>query len=124
MRGRGKLVALTFLIALLPAVASGQEAEDFPIPAGYTYCGSWNFYVGGWDTTPPDPGAYFVAFARKLSCRTARRNSRLVRWKGRPHRPYLRGYRCVELEHGYEYTDVRCSKRGAPRRAFRFQTGA
>jgi len=42
-------------------------------------------------------GAYLVAFARKLTCRSARRNVRRLKYtKTPPHRPYRTGYRCKQ----------------------------
>jgi hypothetical protein len=70
-------------------------------------------------------GAYLVLFARKMTCRSARRNyARMHYTQTPPYRPVRNGYRCKTLDSGYEYTDVRCAKRGRPRVAFRFQTGA
>lgn len=69
------------------------------------------------------PPGYIALFARKMTCRSARRNYNRVRYN-EEGRPVRRGYRCREIDSGYEYSDVRCAKRGRPKVAFRWQTGA
>jgi hypothetical protein len=69
-------------------------------------------------------GACLVGFANGLSCRDARRNITRTRFtRTPPYRPVRRGYRCVQLREDYEFSDVRCTRRGSSRK-FRFQTGS
>ncbi len=69
-------------------------------------------------------GAYLVAFADGMSCSAARTNvKRLRHTKTPPYRPIRTGYRCMTIKSEYEYSDVRCVKRGGSRK-FRIQTGA
>jgi hypothetical protein len=93
-------------------------------PRGYKDCG-WKVFSrrGGW-TYSPEPGVYLHLFARKMSCRAARRNYRRVRYPAPQYEATRNGYRCVTLDDGYEYSDVRCAKNGRPKVAFRWQTGA
>ena len=120
--------ALVVGALLLPATALSQEPDpDEFTPVGYEFCGWRDFEFGGWEMEWEDrlSGAYLVLFARNMTCRSARRNYVRTRTtQTPPHRLVRKGYRCTTLDSDYEYSDVRCSKRGRPRLAFRFQTGA
>jgi len=72
-------------------------------PPGYKFCGYKDFVNGGWTHDPPD-GASLVLFARKMSCHTARQKLKRVRYGTKP--PY------------------RCSRRGHPKVALRWETGS
>jgi hypothetical protein len=62
---------------------------------------------------------------RKMSCKTARQKLKKVRYGSKPpYRPRLKNYRCVRLEQRYEYEDARCSRRGHPKVALRWQAGS
>ena len=88
------------------------------------FCGWRDLSGGGWTMRQPEPGAFVRLFARKLTCRTARRAYGSIEYEDEPpYRPVLAGYRCRELESRYEYSDVRCVKRGG-RASLRYQTGA
>jgi hypothetical protein len=51
-----------------------------------------------WTFDEPDPGVWARLFARRMRCRSARRNESRVHWTdSRPHRPVKSGYRCIEL---------------------------
>jgi hypothetical protein len=109
-----------------PTPAAEPPADDMPSLPGYRFCG-WRKFTraGGWTLTNPGSGAYTILFARKMTCKQARRNMKRVRYSTKPpYRPRRAGYRCVRLENGYEYSDVRCSKRERKRVAFRYQTGS
>lgn len=114
-------VALVLLLGWGAPTAAAQDPGDEP--AGYEFCG-WSDFDGGWSDSPPD-GAYVVLFARGMSCTAARRNYRRVRYtRSPPYRPVRTGYRCRTLESAYEFSDVRCTKRGRSSVAFRWRTGA
>jgi hypothetical protein len=99
------------------------DPEEFT-PKGYEFCGWQTLSDGSWTYGEPEPGAFLRGFASGMSCRAARRNITRVRYSQRPpYRPLRLGYRCRTLDSDYEYTDVRCVKRGGKRK-FRFQTGA
>jgi hypothetical protein len=88
------------------------------------FCGWRDFTNGGWTMDQPDPGAFSRLFAGKMTCGAARRAyNRLDYTEEPPYQPFLEGYRCRELESGYEYSDVRCVRDGS-KAAFRYQTGA
>jgi hypothetical protein len=92
---------------------------------GERFCGWRDYESGGWTMRRPEPGAFFRVFARRMSCRTARRASQDVEYPSSPpYRPFVPGYHCREILDGYEYSDVRCRRAGARTRSFRFQTGA
>ena len=115
------------LTAVLPASASAQDPDpDEFTPVGYTFCGWKVLGGGGWAMEWDDSlsGAYLVAFAKGMTCRSARRN--VTRTRNRqtpPYAPYRLGYRCVTLDSDYEYVDVRCVKKGGKRK-YRYQGGA
>jgi hypothetical protein len=95
------------------------------VPRGYKFCGWKDFINGGWTYENPDSGVYLRLFARKKSCRTARRNYRRVRYTNEPpFWPKLGGHRCKVVEERHEYTDARCSRRDRPKASVRWQTGA
>lgn len=111
----------TSAVAVTPAAASPQDPTR--TPQGYTFCG-WSSFDGSWTMASPEPGAYLVAFADGMTCRSARRNVNRVRYsKSPPYRPLRSGYRCRTLASEHEYADVRCVKVGGTRK-FRFRTGA
>ena len=111
----------TSAVAVAPSIASPQDPSR--TPQGYTFCG-WSNFDGSWTMTRPEPGAYQVAFADGMTCRSARRNVNRVRYsKSPPYRPLRTGYRCRTLASQHEYADVRCVKVGGTRK-FRFRTGA
>jgi len=116
-------VAASLCVLLVPSVAHAQDEVD--TPPGYEFCGWKDLVNGGWTYENPDDGAYLRLFARKMTCRTARRKYRRVRYEQTPpYRAKLKGYRCVELDDGYEYSGMRCSKKGRPKVALRWQTGS
>jgi hypothetical protein len=111
-------------LVLAPAVASAEDESEQFTPEGYEFCGWKNLSDGSWAYDDPEPGAFLRTFARGMSCRAARRNTDRVRYTQLPpYRPLRLGYRCKTLDNDYEYSDVRCVKRGASRK-FRFQTGS
>lgn len=117
-------LAVVALVLFLP-VATADGRGDVDPPRGFEFCGWKDLVDGGWTYDDPEPGAYLRLFARKMSCRTARRKYRQVRYEQEPpYRPRLRGYRCKTLDRSWEYADVRCSKRGHPNVSVRWQTGA
>jgi hypothetical protein len=122
------VVLLAFLTAVPLSVASAQDPDpDEFTPPGYEFCGWRDPERGGWAMEWDDrlAGACTVLFARRMSCRAARTNYRRLRYtRTPPYEPRRAGYRCEELRSGYEFTDVRCAKRGRPRVAFRYQSGA
>jgi hypothetical protein len=88
------------------------------------FCGWRDLVNGGWTMGEPDPGAYSRLFARKMTCRAARRAYSALDYEQEPpYRPILAGYGCRELESAYEYSDVRCARNGS-QAAFRYQTGS
>ena len=118
-----RLAVAVLALSLLAAIPAAAQ-DDVDVPPGYRFCGWKDFVNGGWTHDPPD-GASLVLFARKMSCHTARRKLRKVRYdENPPYRPRLKNYRCVRLESGYEYEDARCSRRGHPKIALRWQTGS
>jgi hypothetical protein len=119
-RATPALIALALLLA--PATARAQDPADFT-PAGYKFCGWWDFEYREWTHADPMPGAYTRLFARKMTCAQARRHQASMYWSLKS-RPRARGFRCVLLAIGIEYGDYRCSKPGRPRVAFRVQGGA
>jgi hypothetical protein len=113
------ILALAFAI---PSTAAAQEPDFTPV--GYTFCGWKDFTTGHWVDEPED-GVWERLFARNMTCRTAKKNFGRLRYtQTPPYRPVKAGYRCVTLDQDYEYGDVRCSKKGRPRVAFRVQSGA
>ncbi len=118
-------------VALVAGAATGVAAlpQDAlagdPRLPGYKFCG-WKDFGNGWTYEQPSPGAYLVGFAHGMTCRSARRNiDRLKYTRSPPYRPIRRGYRCRTIDSGYEFTDVRCIKRGSRGRVkFRLQTGS
>ena len=120
------LVAALLVVALAAVTppAWAQEDPDFT-PVGYEFCGWRDFQSGGWTFEEPDPGVWERLFARGMTCRSARSNYGRLRYtQTPPFRPVKAGYRCVTLDDDLEYHSIRCSKRGRPRVAFRFEGGA
>lgn len=118
---RVPLVALVGSV-LLSAAPSATAAPGDALP-GYTFCGWKNFSDGSWNMSNPG-GAFQTAYASGMSCRAARQNVTRLRSTSRPpYSPLRAGYRCVELVGAYEYSSVRCVKRGSGAK-FRSQTGA
>ena len=116
---RGHATAVVLGAASLGApVAQAQAQVEQPALVGYQFCGWRNFAGPGWTLGSPEDGVYLAAFARGLTCKTARRHVLRATSKGAPL-----GYCCVTLKQSHEYLDRRCTKR-ATTRAFRFQTGA
>lgn len=116
------LVALVALV-LLGAAPSATAAPGDALP-GYTFCGWKNFGDGSWTLTNPEDGAFVTAYASGMSCQAARRNvTRLSSTKSPPYSPRRPGYRCVRLINAYEFSSIRCVKRGGSAK-FRTQTGA
>lgn len=132
------LIAATAALATTAALAlaSGALAQDRPdpekfTPSGYTFCGWKNFsepidqlsWTTEWDEDTL-AGAALLGFARNMTCLQATRNIDLVRHKKTPpYQPYRTGYRCTRIETGWEWEDVRCTKKGK-KATFRYQTGA
>jgi hypothetical protein len=112
-------IALTTLAASTLAATANTQAT----PRGYEFCG-WQVVGGGWTYEEPDPGAYLRLYARRMTCRSARRNFARVRYPPPDYKPRRQGYRCAYLERRHEYADIRCSKRGRRKVSFRWQTGA
>jgi hypothetical protein len=120
-------MSVAAVVAVMALLAVPAQAQDYEVdtPPGYEFCGWKDFVNGGWTYDEPEPGAYLRLFARKMSCRTARRKYNRVRYEqSPPYRPKLKGYRCVRLESRLEYEDTRCSKKRRPKIAIRWQTGA
>ncbi len=95
------------------ALAADPDPDEFA-PVGYEFCGWREFTEGGWNMEWDESlaGAYLVAFARKMTCKSARRNVLRVRYMQKPpYRPTRPGYRRKTLESDYEHSDVRCVKR-------------
>lgn len=115
-------VLLAVLVALaLPSAASAGPGDALP---GYTFCGWKNFGEGSWTMTNPEDGAFLTAYASGMTCRAARQNVTRLQYSSRPpYSPSRTGYRCVEIVGGYEYSSIRCIKRGSAAK-FRSQTGA
>ena len=123
-RRRSLTVAAVVLAAAAVATSQVAYAGEPRLP-GYEFCG-WKDFGKGWTYDQPSPGAYLVGFAHGMTCRSARRNiNRMKYTRSPPYRPLRRGYRCRNMESGWEYTDVRCTKRGSRGRVkFRYQTGS
>jgi hypothetical protein len=118
------VLAVVVLAAWAPTARAQTPEEDF-VPQGYDFCGWRDFESGGWTYDDPPPGVWARLFARNMTCRTARRHYKRTRSTQTPPYRHVRiGYRCKTLDSDYEYSDVRCSKKGRPRVAYRFQTGA
>jgi|SRR5215208_1840032 len=116
-------VAVLTVFVLRAATASWAGPDD--TPSAYTFCGWLDFWTQTFRYDDPEPGAYLALYARKMTCPSARRNYKRVRYDDAPpYQPIRRGYRCVTLKDGYEYADIRCSKKGKPKVAFRWQTGS
>jgi hypothetical protein len=118
-------VCTTGLVVLAVLAVPAAAQDDVDVPRGYEFCG-WQMLGegGGWTYDDPEPGAYLRLFAREMSCRTARRKYKKVDYEATPpYRVRLRGYRCVELDDDYEYSDTRCSKKRRKKVALRWQTG-
>jgi hypothetical protein len=112
-------------LALAVLVAVPAQAQNVDVPHGYAFCGWKDFVNGGWTYDDPPAGVFAALFARKMSCPTARHKYKQIRYSHTP--PYklrLKGYRCVRLQSGEEYADVRCSRRGHKKVALRFQEGS
>ena len=118
-----RVTVIACLLCAAPALAEDLDPEDVT-PPGYDFCGWRDYERGGWAMRWEDrlAGASTTLFARRMTCRSARRNYARTSFAGGA--PVRAGYRCVELARGYEFLDVRCSKRGRPRMAYRFQTGS
>jgi hypothetical protein len=117
-----KIIPILAAALGLLALASPASAQD--TPKGFKFCGWQDFETGGWTYDDPEPGAYLALYARKMTCRIARRNYKKVEYEeSPPYRSRLPGYRCREVESRHEYSDVQCTKRERPRVAFRWQTG-
>lgn len=115
------LVAATLLLIGTASTAAAAPGDALP---GYTFCGWKNFSDGSWSMANPESGAFLTAYASGMTCRAARQNVTRLRTTSRPpYSPLRTGYRCVELVSGYEYSSIRCVKRGG-RAKFRSQTGA
>lgn len=105
------------------AAYAQQDPADFT-PEGYEFCGWKILGEGWWSMEDPRDGAYLRGFAHGMSCRTARRHITRVRYsQTQPYRPLRPGYRCKTLDSDYEYSDVRCIRKGGKRK-FRLQTGS
>ena len=113
------------MVGVSPALAADPDPREFT-PPGYEFCGWQDFVNGGWAMEWSDDlrGAAVVAFADGMSCPSARRNIKLMRYsKDAAHRPLRGGYRCRRLASGYESSDVRCVKADGSRK-FRFKSGS
>ena len=118
------LIVLVLATLALVAPASAQTEEDFT-PVGYEFCGWWDFDDREWTFDDPEPGVWTRLFARKMTCKSARRNYGRLRYtQTPPFRPVKPGYKCATLDDDLEYSDVRCSKKGSARVSFRYQGGA
>lgn len=119
-----RVLSVGIVALVLGLSGSVATADQSGTPYGYEDCGARDFTNGGWTDTPED-GAFVVAYARGMTCTSARRNvSRLRFGRKAPYRPYRPGYRCRYLARGYEYSDIRCVRRGRSRVAFRTRSGA
>ena len=119
------LLLLCVLAFTSAAYAVDPDPDEFT-PPGYKFCGWQDYSNGGWamDWSEDLRGVYLVAFAEGMSCSSARRNIRRMRYtKTPPYRPIRAGYRCRTLTSAHEYSDVRCVRIGGSRK-FRLQTGA
>ncbi len=128
MRSVARIVGLSVVVVALAvtgvAIAQQEDPEDFT-PRGFEFCGWRDLQDGGWTYDDPGPGAFTRAFAREMTCRSARRNVDRMRYSSRPpYRPFRPGYRCAVVDSAYEYSDIRCTKKGTKRVSFRFQSGA
>lgn len=119
-----RLLALVPALVLTLASSAGAQDPDFT-PVGYTFCGWRDYETGRWTKDDPAPGTWERLFARDMSCRSARRNyGRLRVTQTPPYRVVKAGYRCLTLDSDTEYGDVRCSKHGRARVAFRVQSAS
>jgi hypothetical protein len=109
----------------LVGTAHAQAPEDEAAPAGYKFCGWRGLGEEKWCTHPPEPGAWERVWARRMTCRQARRNAIACASRAsRPtHRPVLKGYRCRVVDQDSHFTDVRCRKRGS-KATLRWQSGS
>lgn len=103
---------------VVPTTASAQS----DVPPGYKQCAWWDTTYRWW-TDAPEDGAFFRVMARNMSCAAAQRNAARIYLARNPRTPAQLGYVCTSLVSEWEYSDIRCSKQGRPRTAFRVQTG-
>ena len=120
---RSVALASVALVVAVWVAAPAVAAPDTPIP-GYTFCGWQDPQTKVWTDTNPQAGAYVVAFARDMSCPSARRNVDLMRLtKKPPYRAVRTGYDCVTLKSSHESRDTRCRKY-KQKRTFRYRSGS
>ncbi|MDO9353607.1 MAG: hypothetical protein Q7T55_07920 [Solirubrobacteraceae bacterium] len=103
------------------APATAQDGDYGEAPLGYDDCGFRDYENGGWTDDPP-AGVFLRAYARDMTCQSARRAVSRVKFS-RSGKPSRAGYRCQFLANQHEYYDIRCRKIGG-KATFRYQTGA
>jgi hypothetical protein len=113
-------------LALSPSAGAQDPDPNEFTPPGYTFCGWKDFTTREWKMEWDDSltGVFLIAYADGMTCRDARRNVSRMRYSTTPpYRGTRPGYRCITIQSGHEYSDVRCVRVGGTRK-FRFQTGA
>lgn len=109
-----------------PAAPTPPKAKpDPPHLRGYRFCGWRKFTTRNiWTFKGPEPGAFTAMYTKGLTCHIARRNYAKVSYgTKRPYRARISGYRCKTMHKRWEYSDIRCAKKGRHGVAFRYQSG-
>jgi hypothetical protein len=115
-----RIGALATIVGALVIAAPASASDE---PRGFDFCGWKDFVNGGWTFVDPADGAFLRLYSRNMSCRIARRNYRKLTFPAPEHVARLAGYRCREVERGYEYSDAQFSNKGRRRAALRYETG-
>jgi hypothetical protein len=117
MRSSPYIAAAVVAVATLPFTGTAGAA---PIRE----CGNYGWIADeartGWTSGPIDGAGIVNVTTRKVSCRYARRFVRS--WDGQVGQRRHRRFRCRYVSEGYEYADIRCTRR--PGKVIRWQTGA
>ena len=130
MRRALTLAAATALLIGVAAPAAQAQADppDDVHKPGYEFCGWYAHSDGYWTYDHDDPntyGVYLLSYARGMSCDQARNHALRAGYRSKPpYAPTRPGYRCQRLGTALEFSDARCVKRGKPKVAFRWVTGA
>ena len=112
------LLAISLALAA-PATAPAATGD----PVGYDYCGVWDSEYETFDPYIEADGAWQELWARNMSCSAAERNQQRMTWT-RSGKIWAPGYTCRQIHAGWEYSDIRCTKRNRPNTSFRYRTGA